>query len=68
MICFAAGPRIVKRNFDPGFFVEHFIKDMGIALDESKRCVRALVLHIRTSLAACVMVGEVTLRTCYHFM
>ena len=30
-------PRILKRNFDPGFFVEHFIKDMGIALDESKK-------------------------------
>jgi 3-hydroxyisobutyrate dehydrogenase len=31
------GPRIVKRNFDPGFFIEHFIKDMGIALSEAKR-------------------------------
>ena len=31
------GPRILKRNFDPGFFVEHFIKDMGIALEEAKR-------------------------------
>jgi 3-hydroxyisobutyrate dehydrogenase len=31
------GPRIVKRNFDPGFFIEHFIKDMGIALEEAKR-------------------------------
>jgi 3-hydroxyisobutyrate dehydrogenase len=31
------GPRIVARNFDPGFFVEHFIKDMGIALAEAKR-------------------------------
>jgi 3-hydroxyisobutyrate dehydrogenase len=30
-------PRIIQNNFDPGFFVEHFIKDMGIALDESKR-------------------------------
>jgi 3-hydroxyisobutyrate dehydrogenase len=30
-------PRIVKGNFDPGFFVEHFIKDMGIALDEAAR-------------------------------
>ncbi|MEQ1794527.1 MAG: NAD(P)-dependent oxidoreductase [Nitrospira sp.] len=30
-------PRIVQRNFDPGFFVEHFVKDMGIALEESKR-------------------------------
>jgi 3-hydroxyisobutyrate dehydrogenase len=30
-------PRILKRNFDPGFFVEHFIKDMGIALAEARR-------------------------------
>lgn len=30
-------PRVLKRNFDPGFIVEHFIKDMGIALDEAKR-------------------------------
>ncbi|TMW63203.1 hypothetical protein Poli38472_002144 [Pythium oligandrum] len=31
------GPRIAKRNFDPGFFVEHFLKDMGIALKEAER-------------------------------
>ena len=31
------GPRIINHDFDPGFFVEHFIKDMGIALDEAKR-------------------------------
>jgi len=30
-------PRILNRNFDPGFFVEHFVKDMGIALDEAKK-------------------------------
>ena len=30
-------PRILQRNFDPGFFVEHFIKDMGLALEEAKR-------------------------------
>ncbi len=30
-------PRILARNFDPGFFVEHFIKDMGIALEEARR-------------------------------
>ena len=30
-------PRILQRNFDPGFFVEHFVKDMGIALDEAAR-------------------------------
>ena len=31
------GVRIIDNDFDPGFFVEHFIKDMGIALDESRR-------------------------------
>ena len=36
------GPRIMANNFDPGFFVEHFIKDMGIALDEAKRMNLAL--------------------------
>jgi 3-hydroxyisobutyrate dehydrogenase len=36
------GPRIINNNFDPGFFVEHFIKDMGIALDEAKRMGLAL--------------------------
>ncbi len=31
------GPRIMDGDFDPGFFVEHFIKDMEIALWESER-------------------------------
>ncbi|MFW9945982.1 MAG: NAD(P)-dependent oxidoreductase [Promethearchaeota archaeon] len=31
------GPRIVDGNFDPGFFIKHFIKDMGIALQEAKQ-------------------------------
>ena len=35
-------PRVVKGNFDPGFFVEHFIKDMAIALDEAVRMRLAL--------------------------
>jgi 3-hydroxyisobutyrate dehydrogenase len=35
-------PHIVKRNFDPGFLVEHFIKDMGIALEEARRMNLAL--------------------------
>ncbi|MBN2274460.1 MAG: NAD(P)-dependent oxidoreductase [Bacteroidales bacterium] len=30
-------PRILKRDFEPGFFVDHFVKDMGIALEEAKR-------------------------------
>ncbi|MBM4091735.1 MAG: NAD(P)-dependent oxidoreductase [Planctomycetes bacterium] len=35
-------PRILDNNFAPGFFVEHFIKDMGIALDEANRMGLAL--------------------------
>ncbi|WP_437191050.1 NAD(P)-dependent oxidoreductase [Planctomicrobium sp. SH527] len=31
------GPRMINNNFDPGFFVEHFVKDMGIALAESRK-------------------------------
>jgi len=36
------GPRIIAGNFDPGFFVEHFIKDMGIVLAEAKQMNLAL--------------------------
>ena len=35
-------PRVIARNFAPGFIVEHFIKDMGIALDEARRLRLAL--------------------------
>ena len=31
------GTRMMAGNFDPGFFVEHFMKDMGIALAEADR-------------------------------
>ena len=30
-------PRILRGDFEPGFIVEHFVKDMGIALAESQR-------------------------------
>ncbi|MBN1863484.1 MAG: NAD(P)-dependent oxidoreductase [Victivallales bacterium] len=30
-------PRIIKDDFEPGFYVEHFVKDMEIALAESAR-------------------------------
>ncbi len=36
------GPRMITDNFEPGFFVEHFLKDMGIALAESRRMGLAL--------------------------
>lgn len=36
------GPRILAGDYEPGFFVEHFIKDMGIALSEARRMQLAL--------------------------
>ena len=30
-------PRILQRDFEPGFFIEHFVKDMGIVLEEAAR-------------------------------
>ncbi|MFT5128598.1 MAG: 3-hydroxyisobutyrate dehydrogenase [Rhodothermales bacterium] len=36
------GPRIAQDNFDPGFIVDHFVKDMGIALQESAAAQLAL--------------------------
>jgi 3-hydroxyisobutyrate dehydrogenase len=41
------GPRMIAGNFEPGFFVEHFLKDMGIALAEARRlrlCLPGLAL------------------------
>jgi len=31
------GPRILKEDYSPGFFVKHFIKDLKIALDEAEK-------------------------------
>lgn len=31
------GPRIIQDDYSPGFFVKHFVKDLKIALDESKK-------------------------------
>ena len=30
------GPKMVKGDFAPGFFIKHFIKDMGLAQDEAQ--------------------------------
>ncbi|MBX9578889.1 MAG: NAD(P)-dependent oxidoreductase [Gemmataceae bacterium] len=41
------GPRILKGDFEPGFYVEHFLKDLGIALAEAERmnlCLPGLAL------------------------
>ena len=31
------GPRILKKDYSPGFFAKHFLKDLRIAIDESER-------------------------------
>jgi 3-hydroxyisobutyrate dehydrogenase len=36
------GPRILKGDFAPGFFIRHIVKDMGIALAEARRMKLAL--------------------------
>jgi 3-hydroxyisobutyrate dehydrogenase len=27
---------MIKRDFQPGFYVDHFIKDLGIAIEEAR--------------------------------
>jgi 3-hydroxyisobutyrate dehydrogenase len=31
------GPRMLKGDFEPGFYIKHFIKDMNIALNEAEK-------------------------------
>ena len=41
------GQRMIDGDFEPGFYVEHFVKDMGIALAESRKmnlCLPGLAL------------------------
>lgn len=38
------GPKMVRGDFDPGFFIKHFIKDMGIACEEAE--AKALDLSV----------------------
>lgn len=38
----AYAPRILKGDYEPGFFVQHFVKDLEIALDECRALNLAL--------------------------
>lgn len=31
------GPRIIKGDFEPGFYIKHFVKDMRIAIEEANK-------------------------------
>lgn len=44
-------PRMIANNFEPGFYVKHFIKDMGIALETAKEMgIRTPGLELAKSL------------------
>lgn len=51
-------PRVLRGDFAPGFFVEHFIKDMGIALDEAAR--------MRLALPGLALVRQLYIATAAH--
>lgn len=36
------GSQILKRDFEPGFYVSHFVKDLGICLKECQKVGLAL--------------------------
>ncbi len=36
------GPRMLQGDYEPGFYIDHFVKDMGIALEECRRMKLAL--------------------------
>lgn len=51
-------PRIINGDLNPGFYVEHFVKDLGIALDTCKQMQMslpglALAQQLYVSLCAC---------------
>ena len=40
-------PRVIKGDYEPGFMIDHFVKDMGLALEESEKmglCLPGLAL------------------------
>ncbi len=55
------GRRIADNDFDPGFYIKHFVKDMGIALEEARRmrlALPGLALVHQFYVAAMAMGGE----------
>lgn len=46
------GSRILERDFEPGFFVNHFVKDLGICLKECQNLGLALAQQLYLSLKA----------------
>lgn len=59
------GPKIVAGDYAPGFYIKHFVKDMGIALDEAQRMGVALpgLAQVRQFYVAATAHGEGDLGT-----
>jgi len=67
------GPRIVKGDFAPGFFIEHFLKDLGIALAEAERMKLSLpgatlARQLYTDLSAKGLARQGTQALFQHYM
>jgi len=51
-------PKIIRGNFEPGFYVRHFVKDLGLALEEARRMklsLPGLALAQQLYLSACAL-------------
>lgn len=59
------GPRIAEGDFAPGFYIKHFVKDMGIALEEAQRMGLALpgLSTVKQFYVAAMAQGEENLGT-----
>lgn len=49
-------PRMLKEDYEPGFYVRHFIKDLNIAIEEAKR----MDLHLPGLELACSLYNEIS--------
>jgi 3-hydroxyisobutyrate dehydrogenase len=66
-------PRMIERNFEPGFYVKHFIKDLSIALESAKAMKLdlpglelATTMYKKLSAASGGDMGTQGLYTLYH--
>jgi len=55
----AYGPRVLAGDFAPGFFVKHFVKDLRIAIEESRQLdLRLPGLELAERLYSRLMEGD----------
>lgn len=57
------GPKMVSRDFDPGFFIKHFVKDLKLAVDNAEGQISDLTQLILDHYLALVERGDENLGT-----